>query len=54
VSDVAKAFGAADQRGISAHREALIAKDIIWSPRRGFLDFTVPLFDVFLRDRVGG
>ncbi len=26
------------------HSEALIHKGLIWSPRRGQLDFTVPLF----------
>ena len=32
-----------DQRGLSMHRDALILKGLIWSPRRGQLDFTVPV-----------
>ena len=47
---VATAYGAKDQRGVSVHRDALIQKGLIWSPRRGRLDFTVPLFAEFLRD----
>jgi hypothetical protein len=49
-SEVARAYGAKDQRGVSVHREALIGKGLAWSPRRGLLDFTVPLFAEFLRD----
>jgi hypothetical protein len=48
--DVAKAFGANDQRGVSVYREALIQKGLIWAPRRGQLDLTVPLFAEFLRE----
>jgi hypothetical protein len=50
IGDVATAFGASDQRAISAYRESLIQKDLIWSPRRGLVEFTVPLFDDYLRD----
>ncbi len=50
VSEVARAYGARDQRGVSVHREALIDKGLIWSPRRGQLDFTVPLFADYLRE----
>jgi hypothetical protein len=49
-SDVASRYGARDQRGVSVHRDSLIQKGLIWSPRRGQLDFTVPLFADFLRD----
>ena len=49
-ADVARAYGARDQRGISVHRESLITKGLIWSPRRGQLDYTVPLFAEYLRD----
>lgn len=49
-SAVARALGATDQRGVSVHREALIQKGLIWAPRRGQLDFTVPLFAEFLRE----
>jgi hypothetical protein len=49
-TDVAHAYGAKDQRGVSIHREGLIHKGLIWAPRRGQLDFTVPLFAEYLRD----
>ena len=49
-ADVARSYGARDQRGVSVQREALITKGLIWSPRRGHLDFTVPLFAEYLRD----
>jgi hypothetical protein len=49
-ADIARAYGARDQRGVSVQRESLIAKGLIWSPRRGRLDFTVPLFAEYLRD----
>jgi hypothetical protein len=49
-ADVARAYGAKDQRGVSIHREGLIQKGLIWVPRRGQLDFTVPLFAEYLRD----
>jgi hypothetical protein len=43
-------YGAKDTRGVSVFRESLIQKGLIWSPRRGQLDFTVPLFAEFLRE----
>jgi AAA ATPase domain len=49
-ADAAQAYGARDQRGVSIHRDALIQKGLIWAPRRGQLDFTVPLFAEYLRD----
>lgn len=49
-SEVATTSGAKDQRGVSVRRDSLIQKGLIWSPRRGQLDFTVPLFAEFLRD----
>jgi AAA ATPase domain len=49
-ADVAREYGAKDQRGVSVHRDALIQKGLIWSPRRGQLDFTVPLFAEYLRE----
>ncbi|HYB22549.1 MAG TPA: ATP-binding protein [Solirubrobacteraceae bacterium] len=48
--EVARAYGAKDQRGVSIIRDALIGKGLIWAPRRGKLDFTVPLFDEYLRE----
>jgi hypothetical protein len=50
VAEVARAFGAKDQRRVSVHRESLIGKGLIWSPRRGLVDFTVPLFEEFLAE----
>jgi AAA ATPase domain len=49
-SEVATRFGARDQRGVSVHRDSLIHKGLVWSPRRGQVDFTVPLFGEFVRD----
>ncbi len=49
-AEVARAYGAKDQRGVSIHRDGLIQKGLIWAPRRGQLDFTVPLFAEYLRD----
>lgn len=50
VGDVAFRYGARDQRGVSVHRDGLIQKGLVWSPRRGQVDFTVPLFAEYLRD----
>jgi AAA ATPase domain len=47
-AEVARAFGVTDQRAASMHRDALIRKGLIWSPRWGQLDFTVPLFAEYL------
>jgi hypothetical protein len=49
-SEVARSYGAKDQRGVSMHRDSLIQKGLIWSPRRGQLEFTVPLFAQYLSD----
>lgn len=49
-ADVAHAYGAPDQRRVSIHRDGLIGKGLIWAPRRGQLDFTVPLFAEYLRE----
>jgi hypothetical protein len=49
-AEVARAYGATSQRGVSIHRDGLIQKGLIWAPRRGQLDFTVPLFAEYLRE----
>ena len=49
-ADAARAYGARDQRGVSVQRDGLIHKGLIWAPRRGQLDFTVPLFAEYLRE----
>jgi hypothetical protein len=55
-AEVARAWGAENQRQTSPHRDNLIQKGLIWSPRRGQVDFTVPLFAEFLLDHhpIGG
>jgi hypothetical protein len=52
VAATAMAYGVKDQRQVSVQRDALIQKGLIWSPRRGQVDFTVPLFAEYLRDNV--
>jgi hypothetical protein len=49
-AEIARRYGARDQRGVSIHRETLILKGLIWSPRRGYVDFTVPLFAEYTRE----
>src|ERR1019366_2271245 len=49
-AEVATAYGAKNQRGVSIHRDGLIQKGLIWAPRRGQVDFTVPLFAEYLRE----
>jgi hypothetical protein len=34
-AEIARQFGAKDQRGVSVHRDSLIQKGLIYSPRRG-------------------
>ena len=48
ISDVATALGVKLQ-SISPHRSNLISKGMIYAPERSYLDFTVPMFDEFLR-----
>ncbi len=49
-AEVSSVWGAENQRQTSPHRDALLQKGLIWAPRRGQVDFTVPLFAEFLRD----
>jgi hypothetical protein len=55
-AEVARAWGAENQRQTSPHRDSLIQKGLVWSPRRGQVDFTVPLFAEFLVEHhpIGG
>ena len=55
-AQIAQAWGARNQRQTSPHRDSLIQKGLVWSPRRGLVDFTVPLFAEFLREHhpIGG
>jgi len=52
-ADAARAAGYANMGGASVVREELIAKELIWSPRRGWIDFTVPRFARYLRAASG-
>lgn len=47
-AEVARAWGADNQRQTSPHRDSPIHKGLIWVPRRGQVDFAVPLFAEFL------
>jgi hypothetical protein len=47
--DAARAAGYQNVGGASGVREELIEKELIWSPRRGQIDFTVPRFAHYLR-----
>ena len=48
--EVARTWGATNQRQTSPHRDNLIQKGLIWAPRRGQVDFTVPLFAEYVRE----
>jgi len=48
-AEVASRAGYKDSAGASVVREALLRKDLVYSPRRGLIDFTVPLFGAYLR-----
>lgn len=47
-ADVARALGQ-DAAGASPHRDQVIRSGMAWSPRWGYIDFTVPLFDEYLK-----
>ncbi len=48
-AEVAARAGYKDSAGASVVRDALLRKDLVYSPRRGLIDFTVPLFGGYLR-----
>jgi hypothetical protein len=48
-AEAAAAAGYSSIGGASAVREELIGKELIWSPRRGLIDFTVTRFAQCLR-----
>jgi hypothetical protein len=48
-SEAANAAGYPNVSGASFVREGLIEKELVWSPRRGQIDFTVPRFAQHLR-----
>ncbi|ODT02976.1 MAG: hypothetical protein ABS52_11070 [Gemmatimonadetes bacterium SCN 70-22] len=50
-SAVATVLGAENTTPVTPIRDTLVKKGMIWAPRRGFVEFTVPMFDHFLRRR---
>jgi hypothetical protein len=46
---VAARAGYKDSTGASVVRDALLRKDLVYTPRRGLIEFTVPLFGGYLR-----
>lgn len=51
IADVTAQLGKRDQRSISVQRNSLIKKGLIYAPRHGTLDYTVPGFAEYLRRR---
>lgn len=54
IAAVVRALGKRSTSQLSVRRDALIKKGLIFSPRLGMLDFTVPLFADYLRRRYSG
>jgi AAA ATPase domain len=48
-AEVASRAGYKDSASASVVRDSLLRKDLVYSPRRGLIDFTVPLFGGYLR-----
>jgi hypothetical protein len=48
-AEVASLAGYKDSASASVVRDSLLRKDLVYSPRRGLIDFTVPLFGGYLR-----
>lgn len=53
IAAVTQALGKSDQRSISVQRSALIKKGLIYAPRHGTVDYTVPGFADYLQRRGG-
>jgi hypothetical protein len=51
IADVTHELGKTDQRSISVQRNALIKKGLIYAPRHGTVDYTVPRFAAYLARR---
>jgi len=49
-AEVAARAGYKDSGSASVVRDSLLRKDLVYSSRRGLIDFTVPLFGGYLRD----
>jgi hypothetical protein len=52
--DIVQALGKQSARQLSMPRDALIRKGLVYSPRTGELDFTVPMFADYLLRRLPG
>jgi hypothetical protein len=50
-ADVVRALGKRSARQLSVQRDSLIKKGLVYAPRTGQLDFTVPLFADYLLRR---
>jgi hypothetical protein len=50
-AEVNSRLGHRSRGGSSKERDGLLRKELIWSPRRGLVDLTIPRFDRFLRER---
>jgi hypothetical protein len=48
-ADVAERASYKERASTSVLRESLLNKDLVYSPRRGLIDFTVPLFGNYQR-----
>ncbi|HUN78164.1 MAG TPA: ATP-binding protein [Solirubrobacteraceae bacterium] len=51
IADITRALGKDDQRSLSVRRNTMIKKGLIYAPRHGHLDYTVPRFADFLERR---
>jgi hypothetical protein len=51
IAELVSALGKRSPRQLSVQRDSLIKKGLLYSPRHGTLDFTVPLFGDYLRRR---
>lgn len=51
IAAIVRALGKRSSSQVSVRRDALIKKGLVYSPRLGTLDFTVPLFADYLRRR---
>jgi hypothetical protein len=48
IADITRALGKENQRSLSVRRDAMIKKGLVYAPRHGHLDYTVPGFADFL------
>jgi hypothetical protein len=49
--EIVRALGKRSASQLSVQRDSLIRKGLVYSPRTGFLDFTVPMFADYLLRR---